>query len=459
VSLGRAALVAGVISSLVACAEQPSVRPALTPATPPSTPPVVTPEAPPTVDGDVTVASVNGIQVIVERMPGAAFAAGQLYVRGGTRNWTAQNAGIEDLALRVAAAGGTASLDKTTFSRKLAALGASVSGDAHNDFSGLYLKAPVSAWDDALPLLVDAFLSPALPPAEVELVRTQMLAELHHEQESPESQIWTLERTQLFAGHPYANRSIGSLASLTAITPGDLGPYLARLRETSRLVFVAVGDLDPAHVVRQLLGALPRGSYVEAPLPPLVFGPSHLVTLERKLPTNYCETAFPAPRWSDPDWVTGLVTMSGYSWRLWQEVRTKRNLTYAVSAYVNENFAYPFGAMEVTAVNPNAAMRVMLDEARRLRDEPMPEQELAGFKSVFLTGYLESHETPDGQAASLADAQLYAGDWHLARTLPDRVRAVTAPDVQAYVKKYLGHLQAAVVGDPAKVDQAIFTSF
>jgi len=432
------------------------------PVAPPQAPAATAaPDAPPVVEGDVTVASAFGITVLVQRMPGADFAAGQLYVRGGTRNWTAQNAGIEDIAFRVAAAGGTTTLDKTALSRRLAALGASLSGDAHNDFSGLYLKAPLSTWDDALPLLAGAFLAPALPADEIELVRQQMLAELHHEQESPEGQLWTLERKQLFAGHPYANRSIGSLESVTSIAAGDLGPYLAKLRETSRLVFVAAGDLDAAHVldqVRQLFGALPRGSYVETPLPPLVFGASHLSTFERKLPTNYCESAFPAPRWSDPDWVTGLVAMSGYSWRLWQEVRTKRNLTYAVSAYINQNFATPFGAIEVTAVDPSAAMRVMLDQARRLQNEPMPEQELAGFKAVFLTGYLEGHETPDGKAASLADALLYTGDWHLARTLPERVRGVTAADVQAYAKKYLGHLQAAVVGDPGKVDASVFTS-
>ena len=71
---------------------------------------------------------------------------------------------------------------------------------------------------------------------------------------------------------------------------------------------------------------------------------------------------------------------------------------------------------------------------------------------------MQSHEAPDWQAGSIANAQLYGGDWHLARTLPDRVRAITAADVQAFAKKYLGHLQAAVVGDPSKVDSALFTS-
>jgi zinc protease len=114
--------------------------------------------------------------------------------------------------------------------------------------------------------------------------------------------------------------------------------------------------------------------------------------------------------------------------------------------------------MSVSAVDPNAAMKVMLDEARRLRDEPIGDAELAGFKSTFLTYYIEQHETPEGQASVLAEAQLHGGDWRIGRDLPGRVRAVTAADIQAFARKYLVHMQAAVVGDPAKVDAALFTS-
>jgi len=450
----------------LACGGEEAARPpVMAPAPPPatSTTTAATPgaDAPPVTDGDVTTATVDGIQVVVQRMPGAAFAAGRLYVRGGTRNWTAANAGIEQLALSVASSGGTKSLDKTAFSRRLAALGASISADPRNDFSALAVKAPRAAWDDAFALLADVFENPALPPSEIELVRTQMLAGLHHEQEDPEGQVWTLLRKQIFAGHPYANRPTGTIESVGSIQAQDLPPYMDKLRETSRLVFVAAGDLDPQRVVDQVraaYGSLPRGSYAESPIPPLVIDTPHFLTKERKLPTNYCETVFPAPAWTDPDWVTGLVAISAYSWRLWEEVRTKRNLTYAVNAYINASFVHPFGMMSVSAVDPNAAMRVMLDEARKLRDQPIADDDLAGFKSVFLTGYLEGHETSEYQAFALGDALLYGGDWHIARTLPDRVRAVTAADIQAFAKKYLGHLQAAVVGDPSKVDGTLFTT-
>ncbi len=134
-------------------------------------------------------------------------------------------------------------------------------------------------------------------------------------------------------------------------------------------------------------------------------------------------------------------------------------MTYAVYSYVNNRIAYPFGVLYVTAVDPNGTMRVMLDEVKRLRDEPMGDLELAGYKSLYLTNYMERYETPEGQATALADGQLYAGDWRLARALPDRVRAVTAADIQAFAKKYMMHMQAAVVGDKSKIDATLFTSF
>ena len=110
------------------------------------------------------------------------------------------------------------------------------------------------------------------------------------------------------------------------------------------------------------------------------------------------------------------------------------------------------GLLYVTAVDPNTTIKVMYDELKRIQSEPVPEKELAGSKSLFLTSYLMENEPTDGQGSMLARAQLLGGDWHLAKTLPERIRAVKAADVQAFAKRYATHLQTTVLGDPSASD-------
>ena len=91
----------------------------------------------PVVDGDVTSATVNGMQILVKRVPGAELVASQLYIRGGSRNWGKADAGVEALALRVAVSGGTESLDKVAFGQALASLGSSIQARTGRDWSSI----------------------------------------------------------------------------------------------------------------------------------------------------------------------------------------------------------------------------------------------------------------------------------------------------------------------------------
>jgi predicted Zn-dependent peptidase len=412
----------------------------------------------PTTEGDVTIAFSRGMEIVVKKTPGAEFVAAQLAIRGGVRNWTAENAGIEQIALNVATSGGTQSLAKGPFSLKLASLGATISGDAGNDYSTISAKAPKGAWDDLFPIVVDTFLAPALPASEFEVVKQRELSARRHEMEDGDGRLWLLARKAVFAGHPYFNRSVGTVESVSALKAEDLATQLAKLRDTNRLVLIVVGDVDPAHVIDQAktaFASVPRGSYVETPIPQLHFTGSHVTGDPFKLPTNYVESVFAGPAWSDPDFIPVWLGMNLLGDRVWDEVRVKRNLSYAPSARFDRGRAAPFGMLYVTAVDPNAAMKVMFDEAHRLGTELIPAKELNGSKSVFLSGYLEGHEAVDGQAYFLSEAILFGGDWHLAQTTIDKIRATTPEAVRDAAKKWFSNVQTAIVGDPTKLDPKV----
>jgi zinc protease len=420
---------------------------------------VADPEA--VTDGDITVAYENGLRILVKRNPGAELAAIHLYILGGAQTRTAENAGAEMLALETAVHGGTSSLDKDAFARKLTALGSDLGVNCTHTFSAIMARGLTEKFDETFALLSEAFLAPAMPDDEIEQQREQQLVGIKHRADTADGRLSLGVVKAVYSGHPYENYADGSVASVSAQTPSTLQAHLASLRMTSRLVLVVVGDIPADHVrelARSGLAKLPRGDFARGALPrPAFTSPKTVVTTET-LPTNYVEASYVGPGWHDPEFAAGILGARILGNRIWEEVRTKRNLSYAAGAPFRWSAEVTRGALYVTAVDANTAIQVMQAEAKRLADEPVPAHVLKNGKSLFLTSHLMSNEGTGDQASWLALCDLVGGDWRLSRTLPERIRAVTAADIQAFAKKYIKNLQTVVLGDPAKIDQAVFQS-
>jgi predicted Zn-dependent peptidase len=214
-----------------------------------------------------------------------------------------------------------------------------------------------------------------------------------------------------------------------------------------------VGDVEPGDVFRKArtaFGTLPRGTFHAPPLVPPAFAKPGALTEARKLETNYVERLFPSPHPGEPDYPASRVAMNFLSYRLFEEVRTKRNLSYAPYAGV-ANGAVTHGLLYVTAVDPKTTLKVMDAEVARLKGRPLSPKELTDTKEEYLSNLVAATETTDAQANFLTAWRLYSGDFREARRIPDRIRSVTAAEVQAYARKYLVNMQTAYVGDPSKL--------
>ncbi len=450
------------LAFLVACggsATPPPVLPPLAAYRP--TPPPVPSDPPTTVEGAITDAWTHGVHILVKRNPGSATTVTNLYIRGGVRNWSVADAGIEPIALRLAVHGGTAKLAKDPFTQRLSDLGSTLDSTSGEDFASLESWSLTPVWDKTFELLASAFLEPALPAEQLEIERQRSLAALANEQADPDALLGLRVHETYFAGTPYAVRAIGTKASVGALTAEQVSAHLAKLRDRSRLLLVVVGDVDAARVIEaadHYFGQLPA-TYRETKLPALAERHGRVTAFEQKLPTNYISALTTGPAWDSPDFFPAWVGMVTLQRREFEEVRTKRNLSYAPSAFFNAIVQYPTAQLYVTAVDPVATMKVMLAEAKRLRDEPIPATELEGDKSTFVTGSLMRRETAQGQASYLAYAQLIGGDWHLLENMAEKIHAVTPAQIQAWAKAHLSQFQTIVVGDPAKLDRKALESF
>lgn len=404
--------------------------------------------------------SVSGIPVIYKPVRANDVVAVRLYIRGGSGNLTPANAGIEDFMLE-AATHGTVRYDKDAFNAKLTETGTSITADAGYDFSTLAVQGVRQNWNEAWDLFTQAALHPTFPAAEVELVRGQLLDAVKRIPDDPDTYLSYLADSSLYAGHQYAVRPAGTASSLTSISRDALADWHRQRLTKENLLLVVVGNVPREDLNRKIaesFGQLPAHGGSAASPRALASVTPDVIVVKRELPTNYIIGSFSAPPPSDPDYAALRVATDVLSDRLFEEVRTKRNLTYAVAARL-ANFAANRGALYVTAVEPDTTVKVIFSEVRRLQREPLPATTLAENVNTFLTQFWIAQQTDMGQAQQLGLFELQGGGWQNLDRFVGAIRRVTPGDVQRVASRYMQHARFVVIGDPAKIDRTLFTSF
>ena len=144
--------------------------------------------------------------------------------------------------------------------------------------------------------------------------------------------------------------------------------------------------------------------------------------------------------------------------RLFEEVRTNRGLSYAVSSALGNRLSN-YGYIYVTAVEPDTTLKVMLKEVRRIQEEPISDKELRDKISVFTTRYYMQNETNAAQAALLAALEIKGGGYRKVENLVNGLKEIKPEDVLRVTSKYMRNFNFIVIGDSSKIDETLFTSY
>ena len=405
----------------------------------------------------VTEFDVNGLKVLVKRRLNAPTIAAGLFIRGGARNITDKNAGIENLMLSVAEEG-SEKFPRETLRRELSRTGSDIGSSVSNDYSALSLASTRQNFDRSWAIFTDIALNPAFAPEDIERIRAQIATGLREQETDNDNYLRILQERLIYVNHPYSNSVRGTIDSLAKFTAKDLNAYHDRVMQTSRLLLVVVGDVDPSEIktrVAATLGRLPRGDYKETPFPALDFSKPSLDVTTRTLPTNYVQGVFDAPSLSSPDYYAMRVAVTILQGRIYEEVRNKRQLSYAPNAELGSS-ASNTANIYVTAVDANQAVRVMLDEVNNLRTDKINEGIIGSVSGHFLTLYYIDQQSNIAQAGELAKYELSGGGWRNAFGFLDKIREVTPAQVQSAAQKYMKNIRFVVIGDPSKIDKKIF---
>ena len=404
---------------------------------------------------------VDGLHVILRRNTNSEVVSAKAFLRGGLAYAGRQNAGLELLMLQIAEKQ-SASYPKEKMARELTRLGAQIGAGTGQDFSTFTLTALRRSFGESMKIFLDALVHPLVNDSELALARDRRLTAIRAEEENPDAWVDRLALENVYGQHPYAANPLGTEASVKAATVQQLKSLHASSVNRSRLLLVVVGDVSRKEVedlLRPAVKDLPAGEYRAADVPPIPNGDrSSTKLVARDLPTVYVTGYFPAPDPRSDDYVATLAALNVLSDRLWTEIRSRRNLSYATWSWLRRSSA-AVGQVYVSTPDPNAAVQVIRDEVEKMRTTPVPESVLKDQIRQLKTGVLTDMQASADIADTIGSWELLSGDWSNFETAMRKLDEVTPEDVRRVMEKYAHHVDFALLGKVEGVDTKLLESF
>ena len=397
---------------------------------------------------------VDGIKVILKPTQKQIINI-SMYYRGGVANYPAEKAGIENLALAAATDCGTKKFNKDAFKDREDAFGVVVTGSSGYDNGAISLNCISRFFNEGWDLFAEAIVNPVFDAKELEMLKEQMISGLKQSESDPDDRIDRLTIQNAFSGTPYAVDPAGEEGTLSKFTAEDVKSYYYnQLLNKNRMFIVVVGKVTKEEITKRI-----KASFSKLPAKPysakkfsMPVASVKLLAEDRPLATNYITGSMNAPAVSSSDYLPYRLAISALSNRLFREIRTKRNLSYAPYAH-SVNRLMPYSVMYVSTTDPKAAVAVMIDELQDLRENGFTEDELESGKSGFITNNYMKEESTGAITAALGSAEVL-GDWRIADETAERITRVSLAEMNSVLKKYVKSIRWSYLGDKKLADEA-----
>ncbi len=413
-----------------------------------------TPEvsAPEIVEGTLT----NGIEVVAVQTGDVPIATISMLMPGGSKTDPRELAGIAQLAASLADKG-INGMDATQIAARFESLGASFNGGAGGDGTSFSLTAPVANLDEAGALAASIVKGAIYPTEEFERERARAVDGLRVSMNEPGGLSRMATRVAMYGEAPYGSQPGGTSESLAQITRDHLLEHRQRYFHPSRMKIVISGGIAPEDAMAtaeamfgdwstlMIAGVLPEeAAGEEQPVRTVVIdmpsaGQASVIAAVR------------APSRTDPDYfpleLANSVLGGGSSGRLFEEIRTKRSLSYGAYSGFPDRMDDAILTASAQTKNDTAdeVVQIFLDEFARLGSEDLSEDLLARRRLYMTGGYGRSLETSGGFNRIVATLLQQGLPPEEAARFAERLAAVDAGSASAAAKTYIDPNRATIV--------------
>jgi predicted Zn-dependent peptidase len=349
-------------------------------------------------------------------------------------------------------------------------LGATLDTGSSYDAAVIDLGVPVARLADALPIMADVAQRPTFPEKELERLRRELLTAMLQARDNP-SAVAAEGFPRLLFGktHRYGTGEAGTPQAVASFTVDDLRSFYQHRYQPAGAALIVVGDVQASSVLPLMEGAF--GAWKPATagaaateLPPATDPTARRVVIVNKpaAPQSQIRIGWIGVPRSTPDFfpleVMNTVLGGSFSSRLNQNLREQHGYAYgASSGFAMRRAAGPFAAgAGVQADKTAESLTEFFKELNGIR-QPVPDAELQRAKNYLAFSLPSGFETTGDLSARLQELFIYDLPTDYYDHYVERLRAVTAADVQRVAEAHVrpDRSLVVVVGDAKTTEQRV----
>ncbi len=355
----------------------------------------------------------NGVRLVSQTMPHTRSVSMGVWVNAGARDETDAENGlshfIEHMIFK-----GTRQRSAYQIAKEFDAVGGHTNAFTtmeHTCYHAKVLDRQVATMVD---ILSDIFLNSIFDPSEVERERPVILQEIGMVEDSPDEYIHYLAGHNFWGDAPLGRSILGTRDNISNFNAEAIRQFFHRLYQPERIVIAAAGHIEHDRLldlVGPTFASVQPGNGFPERMPPQ--GRSLVDIRPRDLEQVHICLAAPGLAVVDPRRygfsLLNTILGGNMSSRLFQEVREKRGLAYAVYSFISAHVdTGMFGVY--LAVGPEQALEavgLVAQELRKLTRTPVDAAELQGAIEYTKGSLLLASESADNQMVRIAQNEIH----------------------------------------------------
>ncbi len=311
-----------------------------------------------------------------------------------------------------------------------------------------YMTAGMLDEDLGLTILSDILMNPIFAEKDVARVRGELMGQLQGEKDEPGVIAIKAFDEIVFQGNPYRRAANGTEKTVPKITRNDLVQFHHTYYRPNRTIVAIVGDIrehEALDVVRKHFGKWTKKDGVPSTFSPAVpLQQPKLKLIDKDLTQANVILGHLGIDRKNPDFyavsvMNYILGGGGFSSRLVNRIRDQKGLAYDVDSGFQANvMPGPFTVqLQTRNAAANQAIASVVEEMKRIRTEPVCDQELADAKAYLIGSFPLRLDTTGKLAALLTLVELHGLGLSYFEDYPKAIRAVTKEDVLRVAEKYL----------------------